>query len=132
MRFAKKNFTENFIGKHLCWNLFPIKWQDFWLATLLKRESNTSVFLWTFRNVWKCLFWSRDIRKWNLFMLFHEWCHTLCTGKSKEGILKLFYNKRNIVQFKILIQLFRSWKTILWYKKGTLGWNEIRTQKLEK
>ena len=43
-------------------------------------------------------------------MHFHEWSHTLRTGKSKEGILKLFYSKRNMVQCKILIQLFPSWK----------------------
>ena len=30
--------------------------------------------------------------------------------ESKEGILKLFYNKKNMVQCKILIQLSPSWK----------------------
>ena len=30
--------------------------------------------------------------------------------ESKEGILKLFHSKRNMVQCKILIQLFPSWK----------------------
>ena len=30
--------------------------------------------------------------------------------ESKEGILKLFYNKRDMIQGKILIQLFLSWK----------------------
>ena len=34
----------NFTGKHLRWSLFLIKRQDFWLATLLKRDSNTVVF----------------------------------------------------------------------------------------
>ena len=40
-----KNFA-NFTGKHLCWSLFLIKVQDFRAATLLKRDSNTDVFLW--------------------------------------------------------------------------------------
>ena len=39
-----KNFA-NFTGKHLRYSLFLIKRQDFWIATLLKRDSNTGVFL---------------------------------------------------------------------------------------
>ena len=39
-----KNFA-NFAGKHLRWSLFLIKRQDVWLATLLKRDPNTGVFL---------------------------------------------------------------------------------------
>ena len=31
--------------KHLRWSLFLVKRQDFWLATLLKRDSNAGVFL---------------------------------------------------------------------------------------
>ena len=38
-----KNFA-NFTGKHLRWSFFLIKRQDFWLVTLLKRDSNTGVF----------------------------------------------------------------------------------------
>ena len=37
-------------------------------------------------------------------------CFPVNIRKSKEGILKLFYSKRNMVQCKILIQLFPSWK----------------------
>ena len=33
-----------FTGKHLCWSLYLIKLQDFSPATLLERDSNTSVF----------------------------------------------------------------------------------------
>ena len=40
-----KNFP-NFTGKHLCWSLFLINLQTFKPATLLKRDSNTSVFMW--------------------------------------------------------------------------------------
>ena len=42
-----KNFT-NFIGKHQCWSIFSIKLQAWRPATLLKRGSNTGVFLWKF------------------------------------------------------------------------------------
>ena len=35
----------NLKGKHLCWALFLIKLQVFRSATLLKRDSNTGVFL---------------------------------------------------------------------------------------
>ena len=34
-----------FTGKHLRWSLFLIKLQAFRLATLLKKDSNTGVFL---------------------------------------------------------------------------------------
>ena len=39
-----KNFA-NFTGKHLRWSIFLLKQQDFWLAALSKRNSNTGVFL---------------------------------------------------------------------------------------
>ena len=41
---ASKNFAI-FTGKHLCWSLFLIKLQAFRPTTLLKKGSNTSVFL---------------------------------------------------------------------------------------
>ena len=40
-----KNFAV-FTGKHLCWSLFLKKLQAWRPATLLKRGSNTGVFLW--------------------------------------------------------------------------------------
>ena len=43
-----KNFA-NFIGKGLCRSLFLIKSQSLDPATLLKRDSNTSDFLWNLR-----------------------------------------------------------------------------------
>ena len=45
--FCKKGFSKfaNFTGKHLCWSLFLIKFQVFRPATLLKRDSNTGVFM---------------------------------------------------------------------------------------
>ena len=50
----KKTVLKNFamlIGKHLCLNLFLIKSQDWRPATLLKRGSNTCVFLWILWNL---------------------------------------------------------------------------------
>ena len=47
MCFVKKGVLKNFVnfrGKHMRWSLFLIKQQDFWLANLLKRDSNTGVF----------------------------------------------------------------------------------------
>ena len=41
---ARKNLA-NSAGKHLYWSLFLIKLQALTPATLLKRDSNTSVFL---------------------------------------------------------------------------------------
>ena len=41
-----RNFA-NFIGKHLCRSLFLIGLQVFRSAALLKRDSNTDVFLWS-------------------------------------------------------------------------------------
>ena len=56
VRFRKQSFADalfpenfaNFTGKHLCWSLFLIK--SFKLATILKKDSNTSAFLWNLRN----------------------------------------------------------------------------------
>ena len=44
----------NFTGKHLRWSLFSIKLQTFSPETLLKRDTNTGVFLWNFS---EHLFW---------------------------------------------------------------------------
>ena len=49
----KKGFLKNFAiftGKHLCWSFFLIKFQGCSPATLLKRDSNTYVFLWMLWN----------------------------------------------------------------------------------
>ena len=40
----------NFTGEQLCWSLFLIELVTFRLATLLKRDSNTDVFLWNLRD----------------------------------------------------------------------------------
>ena len=42
---TKKAVLKNFLRKHLCWSLFFIKMQTYRPANLLKRHSNTGVFL---------------------------------------------------------------------------------------
>ena len=59
-----KKFLKNFaifIRKHLCWSCFLIKLQASRHATLLKRDSNTGVYLWILqtlrtpisKNIWE-------------------------------------------------------------------------------
>ena len=58
---VKKCVLENFTlftGKHLCWSLSLIK-RD---STLLKRDSNTGVFLWLLRNSFKNTYFEKDLR----------------------------------------------------------------------
>ena len=50
-----KNVTI-FAGKHLPWSLFFVKLQPLRYATLLKRYSNTDVFVWMLRNFQEQLF----------------------------------------------------------------------------
>ena len=53
--FIKKAILQNFAiftGKHLYWSLRSMR-----TATLLKRDSNTGIFLWILRNFLKHLFW---------------------------------------------------------------------------
>ena len=50
--FSKKPVLKNLailMEKHLCWSLFLIKLQDWMLATLLKRDSNSVAFLICFK-----------------------------------------------------------------------------------
>ena len=102
-----KNFA-NFTGKHLCWSIFLLKQQNFWLATLSKRNSNTGVFLSEHSEIFiNSYFEEQSLENESYSCLFMS---KVRTGKSKEGILKLFYSKRKMVQCKILIQLFPSWK----------------------
>ena len=53
-----KNFA-SLTGKHLCWSLILIKLQALRPATLLKTDSNTSVFLWNWRSFFMNSFFYR-------------------------------------------------------------------------
>ena len=58
--FCRKGVLKNFAiftGKHLCWRFFLRKLQIWRLATLLKRDPNTGVFLWILRNSQEYLYW---------------------------------------------------------------------------
>ena len=49
-RRKKEKFSQEIItGKNLCWSLFLVKAQVFTPVILLKRDSNTGVFLWILR-----------------------------------------------------------------------------------
>ena len=45
-----KNFAI-FTKKHMCWNLFLLRLQPWRPTTLLKKDSNTGIFLWILRNL---------------------------------------------------------------------------------
>ena len=62
---ARKNFAI-FIRKHLCWSLH--KTFNYRLSTLLKRDSNTGVFLWILRNFLRTAFFIEHLR-WLLLNL---------------------------------------------------------------
>ena len=58
--FFKVDVLKNFVifaGKHLCWSYFLIKLQAWTSPIVLKRDSNTGVFLWILRNFSEYLFW---------------------------------------------------------------------------
>ena len=58
--FFKIDVLKNFViftGKHLCWVLFLIKLQVWRSAPLLKRDSNTVIFLWILQNFLKQFFY---------------------------------------------------------------------------
>ena len=65
----------NFTGKHLCWSLFLIKLrEDLGPATLLKRDSNTDVFLLNFKNTFFTEYLRRMLlqRKRNMSSLYFK------------------------------------------------------------
>ena len=55
------NFA-NFTWKHLCWSLFLIKLQVWKPATLLKRDSNTAIFLWNLE-IFKNTYFEKNLRR---------------------------------------------------------------------
>ena len=71
---------EIFIGKHLYWILFLINLQ----ATLLKRDSDTGVFLWILWNSKNCFF--TEHLRWLLLYLRHYSTQKLSQKKRKETV----------------------------------------------
>ena len=64
-----KNFT-NSTQKRLRWSLFLIKRQDFWLATLLKRDTNTGVFLREHSEIFKNAYFEVEILENEIYSCF--------------------------------------------------------------
>ena len=108
-KYDLKNFA-NFTGKHLRCSLLLIKRQDFWLATLLKRDSNTGVFLREHSEIFKNAYFEVQILEIEIYSCFFmsKVVHSVL-GKVKKEYWNS-YSKRNMAQCKILIQLFPSWK----------------------
>ena len=76
-----KNFP-NFTGKHRCWRLFLLKLQSQTLATLLKRDSITGVFLRNQRNFQEQLFLQNTFGDCFIFQVF--WAKELSTILNKS------------------------------------------------
>ena len=60
--------------KYLCWNLFVIQLQPSSLATILKINSSTGVFLWILPNFKEHLFWKTSMIGcfWNLMKVLFD------------------------------------------------------------
>ena len=61
----------NFTGKHLCWSLFLIKLQALRPATLLKKDSNTGVYLWNLR-IFNNTFFKEHFQWLFLYVLYYS------------------------------------------------------------
>ena len=105
-----KNFTD-FTEKHLCWSLILVKLQTWFAATLLKRDSNTFVFLWNLLNFSEHLFFRTPLN-----------CYVVTIKKptpvyiSKRAFRKfLFFLKILLFQSSIFCsQILQSSGFFLW------------------
>ena len=85
-----KNFAI-FTGKHLCWSLFFIKLQLWSPAILLKRDSNTGLFLWILPVFSKHLFRKTSAASdpcFHLFGLNRKTYYIQCYGQSPINLTK--------------------------------------------
>ena len=80
-----QNFTV-FIGKHLCWSIFLIKWHAFRLATLIKRDKTLRTFF---------------ARAITILKLLSFFCH--CLNSANQG--KSFLRKSRLSTEKIISPL---------------------------
>ena len=95
-----KNFAI-FTGKHLCWSLFLIKFQTWRQATLLKRDSNTCVFLCTLRNFQEHLFHKKII--WMTASGSADGLRNNCFENLQEITMITSWRKANFVLGKLRI-----------------------------
>ena len=89
MRKAVFKYFAIFAGKRLCWSLFLTKLQALKAATLLKRYSNTGVFLWILRNFKEHLFGKTFTNGWINYKIFR-------TNFVRAIKLKLAKNKNKL------------------------------------
>ena len=92
-RFHKNTVLKNlaiFKGKYLWWSLFLIKLRACRSATLLKRDSKTSVLLWILLNFHEHLFWRTSVNG-----CFWKWEHSENKLDSEiQPVIKIFSIKR--------------------------------------
>ena len=81
-----KDFA-NFTGEHPCWSLFLITLQVFRPASLLKRDSNTDVYLWNLRNFSEHLFWRTSAKEF--FYLFRRVSTRRDLDRVRSSFLKV-------------------------------------------
>ena len=104
-----KNFAI-FTGKQLCWSLFLIKLRPWRPATLLKRDSNTGVFLWILRPFQKHFFyrtplqlalrvaqWAWDKHQYTKAVVcscsLKRYSYKFCKIHKKTHVLECLFNK---------------------------------------
>ena len=107
-----------FEGKHLCWNFLLIRPQAWRPANLLKRDSNTGVFLWILRSSLEQLFYRTPLLVASLIVISkpHKTCYswnlgfimalknlTITTNKFRNSSYWLTY-------FWPIFSFFTPWK----------------------
>ena len=113
-----RKWFSNFLGKHLGWSLFLIKLQAWKSRTLLKRDFNTSVFLWNLRN------FTENLRWLLLFLLpfvnvssftsplphSHSFLTVLLLSSFEETLLSLYhyYYIINIIIAEIITECYQG------------------------
>ena len=100
--FIKKAVVKNFAifpGKYWCWSHILIKLQPFKLATALKRDSDTGVFLRILQNFYEHLSWETYSKScFCVFGITSELIHINISTSKKENLeLKKFTVKSALV-----------------------------------
>ena len=124
-----KNFTI-FTRKYLCWNPFVIQLQFSSLATILKSNSSTGVFLWTLPNFKEHLFWKTFANGcfWNLMKLLFD--HKIlsfwtCYEEYLSCILLLDCTNTIVIRLKKQKSLNQISHMVLWIIQWDVSKNEI-------
>ena len=107
-----KNFT-NSTQKRLRWSLFLIKRQDFWLATLLKRDTNTGVFLREHSEIFKNAYFEVEILENEIYSCFFvsKVIHSVL-GKVKKEYWNSFIVKGIWYSVKYDSNFFHLWNWV--------------------